>query len=79
MASEVNPFLASGKEDLGHAELCGEGIEAARDRLEVGSEEGRVVQPLRAEIQRVDVLKVLQLVCSSRMLCRCDNSGYFGS
>ena len=77
MASEENPFLASGKEDLGDAELCGEGVEAARDRLEVGSEEGRVVQPLRAEMQRVDVLKVLQLVCSLGMVQWCDNSGYF--
>ena len=66
--AEENPSsLASGEEDLGHAELCGEGVEAARDRLQVGGEEGRVVQPLRAEMQRVDVLKVLQTIFKSKL------------
>ena len=65
-AEEIPSSLASGKEDLGDAKLCGEGVEAARDRLQMGSEEGWVVQPLRAEMQRVDVLKVLQTIFKSK-------------
>ena len=65
-AEEIPSSLASGKEDLGYSELSGEGVEATRDRLQMGGEESRVVQPLRSEMQRVDVLKVLQTIFKSK-------------
>ena len=59
---ENPPSLSREQQYLGDAELGGEGVEAARDGLEVRGEEGGVVlgQPLaavRAEVQRVDVLE----------------------